>query len=63
MREFAESTSGRFNLPPDVLLQYWSLFSYDFGEDERKGLMTYYGYAAEIGAIETVTDLRFWSRT
>ncbi len=63
LREFAESTAGRFNLPPEVLLRYWNLFSYSFGEDERKGLMTYYGYAAEIGAIETVTDLRFWGRT
>ena len=45
-----------------MLDEYWKLFSYDFSEEEKKGLLTYYGYAAEIGAIEAVTDLRFWTR-
>ncbi len=61
--ELAEGNAGRFNLPAEVLERYWNLFSYDFGEKEQKGLLTYYGYAAEIGAIEAVTDLRFWTRS
>lgn len=63
LRELAENTTGRFNLPAEVLFEYWNLFSYSFGEAEQKGLLTYYGYAAEIGAIEAVTDLRFWRRS
>ncbi len=63
LKELAETTAGRFDLSAEVLFEYWKLFSYNFGEEEQKGLMTYYGYAAEIGAIETVTDLKFWSRT
>ncbi len=45
------SEQGRFDLPAPVLVEYWKLFSYGFGEEERKGLLTFYGYAAEIGAI------------
>ncbi len=62
LKELAETYAGRFNLPASVLYDYWNLFSYSFGEEEQKGLLTYYGYAAEIGAIEAVTDLRFWTR-
>jgi chorismate dehydratase len=61
LRELAEATSSRFNIPAEVLLQYWNLFSYRFGAQEQKGLLTFYGFAAEIGAIEAVTDLRFWT--
>ncbi len=49
--EIADAEQGRFNLPAEVLFEYWKLFSYGFGEEERKGLLTFYGYAAEIGAI------------
>ncbi|MGE5172489.1 MAG: menaquinone biosynthetic enzyme MqnA/MqnD family protein [Betaproteobacteria bacterium] len=62
LKELAEETTGKFNIPAPVLLNYWNLFSYSFGEEEQKGLLTYYGYAAEIGAIEGVPDLRFWSK-
>jgi len=62
LAELAEATTSRFNLPSRVLFDYWNLFSYDFGEQEQKGLLAYYGYAAEIGAIEPVADLRFWTR-
>jgi chorismate dehydratase len=62
LEELAVSNSGRFNIPPAVLLKYWNLFSYRFGEEEEKGLMTYYGYAAELGAIEQVTELHFLTR-
>ncbi len=60
LAKLAESEQGRFNLSPAVLLEYWKLFSYDFGEAEQKGLLTFYGYAAEIGAVKAVTELRFW---
>ena len=60
--ELAHTYSERFRIPEDVLLTYWNLFSYDFGEDERKGLLAYYGYAAEIGAVGPVSDLRIWTR-
>ncbi len=62
LKDLAEATTGRFNIPASVLFDYWNLFSYSFGEEERKGLLTYYGYAAEIGTIEAVSDLRFWSK-
>ncbi len=62
LKELAETYAGRFNLQASVLYAYWNLFSYSFGDEERKGLLTLYGYAAEIGAIEAVTDLRFWNR-
>ena len=52
------SSSGRFDIPAPVLVDYWNLFSYGFGEEEQKGLMTYYDYAASIGAIKTVKDLQ-----
>lgn len=60
--ELAETNAARFNLPAAVLLKYWNLFSYRFGEEEKKGLLAYYGYAAELGAIEPVKELRFWTR-
>jgi chorismate dehydratase len=62
LEELAESNAQRFNIPPDVLIKYWNLFSYGFGEEEKKGLLTFYGYAAELGAIESVADLRFFTR-
>jgi chorismate dehydratase len=62
IQELAREYSERFRIPADVLLTYWNLFSYNFDEDERKGLLAFYGYAAEIGAIEVVTDLRFWTK-
>jgi chorismate dehydratase len=61
--ELSREYSDRFHIPADVLLVYWNLFSYNFADEERKGLLAYYGYAAEIGAIEPVTDLRFWMKS
>ncbi len=60
LRELAVSHADRFGLPPQVLVDYWSSFSYSLDDEEKRGLMAFYGYAAEIGAIEPVTDLRFW---
>jgi chorismate dehydratase len=61
LKELSEEATKRFSLPPDILFAYWNLFSYNFNEKERQGLLTFYDYAAEIGAIETVKELRFFS--
>jgi chorismate dehydratase len=58
----ANENAGRFGLAPEDLLRYWRTFSYDFGADEQKGLLAYYGYAAEIGVIDRVPELRFWQK-
>lgn len=61
LRELASAYAGQFTIPDSVLLEYWNLFSYRFGEEEQQGLITYYRYAAEIGAIDMVNDLHFWT--
>lgn len=61
LKELSEEAATRFNLPSDVLFAYWNLFSYNFNEKERQGLLTFYDYATEIGAIETVKELRLFS--
>lgn len=61
-RELADENAARFNIPADTLFQYWNCFSYDFGPEEQKGLLAYYGYAAELGAIDAVPELRIWRK-
>lgn len=61
LREAANSEAKRYGIPADVLYSYWKSFSYDFGHDEQNGLMAYYEYAAKLGVIEPVKELRFWS--
>ena len=63
LRDLATSQAGRFNVPAEMLFTYWNLFSYSLGKEEQKGLLAFYGYAAEIGAIEPVTALRFWTKS
>jgi chorismate dehydratase len=60
--ELAGESADRCGIPEPALLEYWDLFSYGFGEEERKGLMAYYQYAAELGAIKPVKDLRIWAK-
>jgi chorismate dehydratase len=60
--ELAQEYAVKFGIPAPALLEYWNSFSFDFGPYEQKGLMTYYGYAAEIGAVQPVTELRFWEQ-
>jgi chorismate dehydratase len=59
--ELAAVHAGRFGLPASLLTEYWNSFSYDLTSYEEKGLMTYYGYAAEIGVLKTVQGLVFWN--
>ncbi len=60
IRRLADDNAERFGLGSDLLFTYWNAFSYDLNEYEQKGLITYYGYAAEIGAIPAAPDLHFW---
>ncbi len=60
--ELAYNQGHRFGLSGQVLTDYWNLLSYDLRDDEKKGLMAFYGYAAEIGAIKAVPELRFWEK-
>lgn len=58
--ELARALSARFGIPAQVLIDYWTSFSYNLGDEEQKGLLAFYGYAAELGVIDPVTELRFW---
>ena len=62
LQELADGHAGRFGFSPEALVRYWQTFSYDLGPDERKGLLTYYGYAAELGVIDKVPELRLWQK-
>lgn len=59
--ELAEGHAAQFGIPVETLVQYWKCFSYDFGPEEQKGLLTYYGYAMELGVIDSVPDLKIWT--
>lgn len=60
--ELAAGHAAKFDVPFDILLQYWQCFSYDFGHEEQQGLLTFYGYAAELGIIDAVPELHFWKK-
>jgi chorismate dehydratase len=61
--DLAVTHADRFGLPVRILTDYWKTISYDLGSDEKKGLLAFYRYAAEIGAINEITGLRFWKKT
>lgn len=60
LSELAREHAAAFGISPDMLVRYWKCFSYDFGAEEQKGLLAYYGYAAELGAVDAVPELRFF---
>jgi chorismate dehydratase len=60
--DLTRSEAERFKLPPEFLFSYWNSLSYGLGREEQKGLRAFYGYAAEIGVIETIPELRFWTK-
>lgn len=62
LRQLAAGHAERFGLEKDMLEEYWSGFNYDLGDPERKGLLAFYGYAAELGAIQKVPELRIWGQ-
>jgi chorismate dehydratase len=59
----AHEHADRFGVPARTLIEYWRSFSYDLGEDEQRGLSAFYGYAADLGVIKPVTELRFWNKS
>jgi chorismate dehydratase len=61
--ELANAYSDQLDIPAQLLIAYWNSFSYELGDREQKGLLAYFGYAAEIGAIDAIPDLHFWSRS
>jgi chorismate dehydratase len=63
LRSLSTAYSERFGIPAPVLFDYWSSIRYHFSENEQQGLLRYYGYAAEIGAIDSVSELNFWSKS
>jgi chorismate dehydratase len=60
--ELAHASADRFGLPVPLLIDYWTAFSYELTEYEKSGLQKFYAYAAEIGAVDPVKELRFWER-
>jgi chorismate dehydratase len=62
LRELAREYTDQFNIPEQRLVQYWTSFSYTFGEEERKGLLRFYDSAAQLGAIKPITELKFWTK-
>jgi chorismate dehydratase len=62
VQELAREYTDRFRIPEQMLVHYWNSFSYAFGEDERKGLLQFYAFAAKLGAIKPITELNFWRR-
>ncbi len=62
LKDLARSGAGLFGIPEETLMRYWDCFSYAFGPQEQKGLQAYYSYAAELGVIKRVPDLRIWTR-
>jgi chorismate dehydratase len=59
----AQEHANRFGLSAETLIEYWRSFSYDLGDDEQRGLLAFYGYAADLGVIKPVTELRFWNKS
>jgi chorismate dehydratase len=58
--DLAKRYAGHFELPEQLLADYWLAFSYHFGMDERRGLMAFFRYAADLGVIRPVSGLEFW---
>lgn len=62
LQELAQAEAKRFAVPAELLFSYWNSFSYGLGREEQKGLRVFYGYAAEIGVIEKIPELLFWTK-
>ena len=63
LAELADVHADKFRVPAPLLREYWSSFNFSLGEEEKKSLLTFYGYAAELGVIQPVKELRFWARS
>ena len=59
LQQLAQASAQQFGIPAQRLFDYWTTLSYALGEQEQKGLLAFYHYAAEIGAIKPVAELKF----
>lgn len=58
--EYASNTEGYDWFGRSELLSYWhDNISYDFGEKEQNGVLTFFRYASSIGIIKNIPDLFF----
>lgn len=55
-----EKAKAKTDLPVQVLKDYFQTIRYEFGEEEQKGLLTYYDYAYKSGLIEERVKLNIW---
>lgn len=62
LSDLAKEHADRYDIPAETLVRYWRAFSFDLGPEEQKGLLSYYGYAAELGVIDSVPELRLWKK-
>lgn len=63
LRELADASAKSLGIPARTLMKYWKSFSYSLGAEEKKGLLSFYTYAAELGVIDAVPALHFWGGT
>jgi chorismate dehydratase len=61
--DLAGRYAGHYRLSEQLLSDYWYAFSYHFGQEEQRGLMAFYRYAAELGVIRPISELSFWGIT
>nr|WP_274380964.1 menaquinone biosynthesis protein [Desulforadius tongensis] len=52
--------SRKSGLPKDLLKEYFQLINYEFDEDSRRALVTFYDYAYKSGLIEERVQLNVW---
>ena len=63
LRDLADASAKSLGIPARTLMEYWKSFSYSLGAEEKKGLLSFYTYAAELGVIDAVPALHFWGGT
>ncbi|MDF9406941.1 MAG: Chorismate dehydratase [Pelotomaculum sp. PtaB.Bin013] len=56
----AAKAQQRSGLPLSVTEDYFKTIKHDFGDDERKALLTFYDYAYKSGLIDERVKLRVW---
>ena len=61
MPALADEASPLFGLQPSRLLNYWGSVRYDFTEAMADGLRRFLGYAADLGVIAGLPEIRFYS--
>ncbi len=57
MSEVMLASEKKTELPAPTLKSYFSKLSFDFGQNLKRGMRTYFNYAAECGMVAPVGDL------